>query len=348
MFEKIIDIQRVGRFEKLLTPSKLRFSKITLIFGENGWGKSTIADIFRSYGSNRPEIVRGRETLSTTGEQKVILLYKGNQAICDGIAWTGQPSPSIAVFDQTFINENVYSGENVSHDHLKKQYGLVLGVDGVKLLQDIQATENDEQKIKLKIKEQERAIQNTIFVLGLQKKDVISFVSLTPLERAKSAIQQKETELKRAIEWRQIESATLPEPLPLPTSAGNFKATLTRSIEGVATEARMHVHRHIASHAKPNNVATNSHEVWLESGLSFSSEESCPFCGQDLVNRTLLDHYSSYFSKTFKALSEEVQNRRKTIARYENKDFRKAITTQIKANKAATDNLSKPDKRNIP
>jgi hypothetical protein len=40
--QKIIDIQKVGRFEKLTVPGSLRFSPGTLVFGENGWGKPTL------------------------------------------------------------------------------------------------------------------------------------------------------------------------------------------------------------------------------------------------------------------------------------------------------------------
>ena len=62
------------------------------------------------------------------------LLFEGSRkASFEDGAWTGTPPP-IAVFDQTFVNENVYSGEIVSHDHLKRQYGLVVGAEGVKIL----------------------------------------------------------------------------------------------------------------------------------------------------------------------------------------------------------------------
>lgn len=57
---KIIDIQKVGRFEKLTAPGSLRFSTGTLIFGKNGWGKSTLADILRSLTRNHPDIIERR------------------------------------------------------------------------------------------------------------------------------------------------------------------------------------------------------------------------------------------------------------------------------------------------
>ncbi|TIO04143.1 MAG: hypothetical protein E5X88_33185, partial [Mesorhizobium sp.] len=144
--QKIIDIQKVGRFEKLNAPGSLRFFPVTLVFGENGWGKSTLADILRSLTRNQPDILRGRETLATGGRQKVILLVDGQQSAFDGSAWTG-PRPRIAVFDQVFINENVYSGDSVSHDHLKRQYGLVVGADGVALIGQIQTIDKELKEV---------------------------------------------------------------------------------------------------------------------------------------------------------------------------------------------------------
>lgn len=90
--QKIIDIQNVGRFEKLTVPGGLCFSRVTTMFGENGWGKSTLADILRSLALNQPAIIKGRETLATGGQQKVLLLIDGQQSTFDGAAWTGSPS----------------------------------------------------------------------------------------------------------------------------------------------------------------------------------------------------------------------------------------------------------------
>ena len=41
--------------------------------------------------------------------------------------------PRVAVYDSAFINDNVFSGDIVSADHLKNQYGLVVGEEGVRL-----------------------------------------------------------------------------------------------------------------------------------------------------------------------------------------------------------------------
>ncbi|SDX84328.1 AAA family ATPase [Roseicitreum antarcticum] len=341
MLEKIIDIQKVGRFEKLKVPSSLRFSKITLIFGENGWGKSTIADILRSFGRSQPEIIRGRETLATGGAQKVILLFMGSKkATFEGSTWAGGMPPPITVFDQTFINENVYSGEIVSHDHLKRQYGLVVGEEGVAILRAIQGTEKAEKETRDELKDQERFIQTLTAGIGLQRMSASDFAALERLEDAETVIESKEIKLKRATERKQIQNAILPELLPIPTSSGDLKFTLARSVEGVSAEARERLQAHIAAHPKVEGDPTVSQETWLEAGLAFSTEEACPFCGQELRDRSLIDLYDSYFSAAFKSLAEDVKKRRQTFARYEGGDFRKAVGTTIRANTAAIENLT--------
>ena len=343
MLKKIIDVQKVGRFEKLEVPSSLCFSKTTLIFGENGWGKSTIADILRSFGSGRPEIIRGRKTLATDGVQKIILLFAGSssrQAIFENAAWKGTPPPPIAVFDQIFINENVFSGEIISHDHLTRQYSLVMGEDGVAMLREIQKTEAAEEETKDKLKEQKQAIQIIIAGLGLSLMSPADFAVLDPLDAAATVIESKATKLKQAKERWQIQKAILPEPFPVPTSAAELISTLKRSVEGIAAEAREQVQSHIAAHAKEDCEPSIPHETWLEAGLAFSADETCAFCGQDLRDRDLVDLYGSYFSAAFKALAEDVGKQRQTLAGYEAGDFREAFSTTMRANIAAIENLT--------
>ena len=41
-------VQNVGRFKKCMSVTDATFGRCTLVFGENGWGKSTLADLLRS------------------------------------------------------------------------------------------------------------------------------------------------------------------------------------------------------------------------------------------------------------------------------------------------------------
>ncbi len=297
--QKIIDLQKVGRFEKQTAPGSLRFSQVALIFGENGWGKSTLADILRSLTRNHPDIIIGRQTLATGGRQKVLLLIDGQQCAFDGAAWTGT-RPRIAVFDQAFINENVFSGDSVSLDHMKRQYGLVVGAEGVALIE--QAIEIDRQlkEAGQALKEKDQYLAATAAALNLRI-TAAAFADFAALDGADDAIAAKEVEVRRAIEKEQIRTAALPQGLPVPTAATELTAVLGQTISHVATDLHRRLQDHIARHAS-GRPASTAHEAWLESGLAFGTARDCPFCGQELRDRGLLDLYRPISAMPTRAL----------------------------------------------
>lgn len=259
------------------------------------------------------------------------------QCASDGSSWTGS-SPRIAVFDQAFINENVYSGDFVSHDHLKRQYGLVVGADGVALIGQIGDVDKELKEVTQTLKEKDQYLQATAAALGLPRMSAAEFAGLAALENADDAIAEKETEVRRATEKDQIRSATLPQPLPVPTAASELTAALSRTVDGVTSDLHRKLQDHIARHAPPNPPPA-AHATWLESGLAFDASEGCPYCGQELRDRTLLDLYRNYFSDAYKALAAEVMQRRQTLERYGRGVFRQAIQTRRDANHAAIENL---------
>ncbi len=91
------------------------------------------------------------------------------------------------------------------------------------------------------------------------------------------------------------------------------------------------VRSHVAAHecAEP---AQPGLETWLEQGLPFKAEDTCPFCGQELRDRRLLEAYSRFFSEAYRKLAEDVQKLRQTCQHYSNGDFRNAAEQVSKSN----------------
>src|SRR3546814_11686023 len=129
MLKEVKFIQSVGLFETAKPTHDATFGRCTLVFGENGWGKSTLADILRSLTTNNPAILAGRKTLASDAAPKAVLRLSTQNAVFENGAWTWA-RPRIAVYDSAFINDNVFYGDIVSADHLKNQYGLARGEAG--------------------------------------------------------------------------------------------------------------------------------------------------------------------------------------------------------------------------
>ena len=100
-------VQNIGRFEKGQSVADATFGPCTLVFGENGWGKSTLADLLRSLTTNNPDIVIGRKTLAGSPDQKAVVRFGDQRAVFEDGAWSGI-RPPIAVYDSVFVNENVF------------------------------------------------------------------------------------------------------------------------------------------------------------------------------------------------------------------------------------------------
>ena len=62
MLKRIQEIKCVGCFRDAV-PSRVQFERLTFIYGENCYGKSTLCDIFLSLSENAPSYIVDRESL---------------------------------------------------------------------------------------------------------------------------------------------------------------------------------------------------------------------------------------------------------------------------------------------
>lgn len=330
MLRKINVIENVGRFEKALPTKDVRLEKCSLVFGENGWGKSTIADILRSLSRGDPGIILGRKTLAGGPDQKISLQLDTGPANFEGGCWKGT-QPRVAVFDSLFVNDNVFSGDTVSADHLRRQYGLVVGEIGVKLVQQIVALDEENTENNKNIRALEAELTASLRGIGPAAMSLPNFEALEQDTDIDKAIAVKQAEVSRAAKSKELKAAAGASVFPLPSEPGIFEAALSQTVEGIAADAVEAVRSHVAAHecAKPTEPGL---ETWLEQGLPFKAEDTCPFCGQELRDRSLLEAYSRFFSEAYRKLAEDVQKLRQTCQRYSNGDFRNAAEQVSKSN----------------
>lgn len=330
MLTEVRYVQNIGRFEKASPTANAGFGRCTLVFGENGWGKSTLADILRSLSTANPAIVVGRKTLAGGPEQKAVLRFGGQQAVFENGAWTG-PTPRIAIYDSFFINENVFSGDIVSADHLKNQYGLVVGEEGVKRVRRIVALDDENREINTAVRAAEAQIDAVVRSVAPPAMKRDDFLALAARGDIDKAIGDKDAEVQRARRAKEIKAAAEPQLLPVPTDIQRFRDLLGSHIDEIAEQALKSVRAHIAAHEGSHKGAI-SHEAWLEAGSAFVRGDKCPFCGQELTDRTLVDAYKNFFSAAYKALAEGVHKPRETFARYRAGDFHKTVEGLIEQN----------------
>lgn len=300
MIEKIISIKNIGRFLDCNPRGDVTFRKLTLLFAENGRGKTTLCAILRSLMTGQHGFISERKTLGTTAPASVQIRIGGNTVSFVNDTWNSTQS-DIAIFDSVFIHDNVYAGDYVDHDHKKNLYRVIVGVRGVQLAKQIEELDGKIRRVNADINAKKDAVTK-IIPDGVT---VDAYLAWQPVDDIDRQIEQKSAEIinrRRALEKAtEIQSKGLLTPIGLPEFPSNFLATLTKQLTDIATDAESRVRQQVSSH----NMGGQG-EIWLSQGLGYVANDQCPFCGQDTKTNDLIAAYRSHFNIAYKALKQEV------------------------------------------
>jgi len=296
MLQRIISIKNVGRFKNCVALGDVTFRRFTLIFAENGRGKTTLCAILRSLFTNLPSLVLGRATLGSPDPPEIQLLTAaGNVGFRNGV-WTAA-YPDIAVFDGTYVSENVYAGDAVDTGHRRNLYRVIIGAQGVALAASLDALDEQIKEKNGAVKENRALLQRHI----PQGMTVEVFIALPEDAEIDAKVAAKEQELQATRQAAQIQQKAGLSALTVPVFPAAFAALLAKTFENVAADAERRVGEHIARHRMQARG-----EPWLTEGLRYATDATCPFCAQPLDGVGLIQDYRSFFSREYHALRDEV------------------------------------------
>ena len=130
--ERISLLRNIGQFDSVNAGAQIPLQRLSLIYAENGRGKTTIATILRSLSAGDPGLINERKRLGAQHPPHVVLTVSGASAIFQHGAWSSAWD-RIAVFDDAFIAANVCSGIEIETVHRQNLHELILGSQGVTL-----------------------------------------------------------------------------------------------------------------------------------------------------------------------------------------------------------------------
>jgi wobble nucleotide-excising tRNase len=305
MLRKIISIKNVGRFLNYSASGEVELKRYTLIFAENGRGKTTLCAILRSLQSGDAAHVLGRNTLGNSAAPEIKMLLAGGIATFSKGAWS-DTVPDLAIFDSTFVSENVYSGDTVDLDHKRNLYRVIVGKQGVDLARQIDDLDAASRTKSTDIRETLAAVQSLV-PQGLAVEVFLTFQEDPAID---AKIVEKERELQAVKEADQIKGRAALSEMVLPAFPVRFETLLGKTIGGIAADAERRVAAQIETHTMHDRG-----ETWLSEGLAYIQDNACPFCGRDLngVAAMLIGAYKAYFSEAYNALRIEIATLREEI-----------------------------------
>lgn len=304
MLERIQLLRNIGQFDSVNAGAQLPLAKLTLIYAENGRGKTTLASILRSLGTGVADLVLERQRLGTANPPHVVLGIAGATVQFHNGAWPA-PMPEIAIFDDAFVAANVCSGVEIGAGHRQNLHELILGAQGVALNAALQGH-------VARIEEHNRALtqrSNAIPAAARGDMEVDDFCALPGNPDIDAAIAAAERNLAAGRSAEAIRQRSEFQPLSLPSfDIAAINALLARTLPDLEAEAAARVRDHLRSLGRGG-------EAWVGDGMTRippASEDRdhdvCPFCAQDLDGSPVIQHYQAYFSDAYRNLRTAIND----------------------------------------
>lgn len=334
MLKGIEYIKNVGLFNASACTKDASFDGCALIYGENGSGKSTMSDILRSVSLNAPKIVIGRKTLGSNQDQEISLKFDTGNVIFENDIWRNiEICPPIKIFDGLFINDNVYSGDVVSIDHMKRQHKFILGQKGVEYVRTLNKLYEENKLLNDERKTIEAELLDALGNISSYI-DIAKFQNLPMRDNIDLELENAKKRLNLAKKNQELKVAPSIKLLDVPSDSTNFEDSFKMTVKEISSAAVLAIKAHISSHEINGAVNNDSldMETWLRYGVEFKSNVSCPYCGQEILESSLVDAYSQYFSDNYLKLAKDLERNHKAHQIYLNGHFRTHTQNILKEN----------------
>ena len=307
MIRHINLLRNIGTFDSDDAAALLDLKRLTLIYADNGRGKTTLAAVLRSLATGDPLPITERQRLGSQKPPHVVLDCEGepsNVMFLSGV-WN-RTLPNIKIFDDFFVDETVYSGLNVDAQHRQNLHELILGDEGVALNRRLEALVSRISQHNTALGEKSKAIPEQSRG-GLS---VDAFCALTELPDIEAKIETGERALMAARNQDEVRTMPLFETIELPEfDIEAISRILSTDLPDLDKAAEAQVEAHV-------QTLGDGGESWLADGMIRGiqgNDGTCPFCGQDLTGLDLIAHYRAYFSEGYAQLKRDVAEMVKNV-----------------------------------
>lgn len=298
MLETVVKISNVGVLQAA-TPVQVALERVALIYADNARGKSTLSSLLRACSEGDAAAVLERKTVGATTAPQVVLRFKNGQTVSaatfNGTTWSAHPA-KFSVFNQEFVERNVFASEGVRPEHREKLLEFALGATAVAQRAEFDKQAEFQREKATEVTTAERALQGFRGELSVD-----AFIALQPVVDGEKQLEAIDKSLAEARDAERIRNRPLFRQVVVPAyDFSELKKLAGSSFESVAATAETLAREHFAAH---NGSST---ERWVAEGMHHRPDSNCPFCGQSTAGVELLVAYRTYFDEAYKQHSKNV------------------------------------------
>ena len=306
MINRLQLLRNIGQFDSVSSAADIALTRLTLVYSENGRGKTTLAAVLRSLATGDAMPIAERRRLAAQHPPHVVLDCSGGPppAIFDNNAWN-RTLPDLVVFDDVFIDQNVHSGLAVQAHHRQNLHELILGAQAVALSTQV-------QQLVARIEEHNRELRARESAISPAERGLFSiddFCALPARVDIEAAIEEAARALAAALDQDAVRTTPSFDALNLPEfDLAAIERVLRHDLPAVDAATLARVQDHLSRLGQGG-------EAWVADGIrrmppgqGGDVSGNCPFCAQDLRGSPILEHYRVYFSEAYVSLKREVAN----------------------------------------
>jgi len=293
MLYKIVKLNNIKQLNHTSSPDH-GFESLNLIYGNNGAGKSTLCKVFNFINDkdlSLLEKLRSIECGNTDNIELNFLFHENGKTKSITTKNLSELIWRFKVFNQDFIDNNVYAGSKVASSNLKNYHDFCLGDSSVDKQKEIN---------NLKIENEKNIIHSNVIKSRVEAR----FNSRVDIKAIKKIKEKKrfepESELsllnKKLVDLSGVSIIKIrakPNKVSYESPKIDF-SFLDISLESISKDAKIKVDEHIAEHLKERDVG------WLETGFALVTESNhCPFCAQPLSNSSIFSMYKDFLGNEY-------------------------------------------------
>lgn len=294
MLEKIIKVDGVGIFHNG-TPSARNLAKLTLIYADNARGKSTLSALLRAVATGDTVPLTSRATIGGTRPAAVHLRFQepagGRTIKFENGAWDGK-APQVHVFDNAFVENNVYAAGEVGTGQHEALLDFALGTAAVDKRLEV-AKQGDAQAASTRARtDADNKLSGHRGATPLP-----AFLNLAKDDEVDAKVEALERRINNAREAATIGTRASLNAVGLPAVSWDafetvFQASVQKLQEGANDLVEAHFRRH----------GWRGIEGWVSQGLrgkEVNGLDECSFCGQSTQGLALVAGYQTYFNTAY-------------------------------------------------
>lgn len=304
MISRIQLLRNIGQFDSVSAGATIPLARITLVYSENGRGKTTLAAVLRSLATGDPVPIEERRRLAAQHPPHVVIDCSGGPpaAIFGNYAWN-RTLPGLVVFDDVFIDQNVHSGLAVQAHHRANLHELILGAQAVALSRQLQERVARIEMHNSDLKAKGRAIP----AVARGPYSVEDFCALPAMSDIDEAIKEAERALAAARDHDAVRTTASFDSLNLPAfDLAAIERLLQHDLPALDSATLARVQTHLAGVGQGGEAWAADGMRRLPQGQGTAGSQVCPFCAQNLRESPLIEHYRAYFSEAYSSLKREV------------------------------------------